>query len=108
MPVSLLVSDEVTSELVQHDERSVMNINPEKPEQRIQLAGTIVTSDEAFQQKFSENVSRVWAHLYLYTALHLALAKHRKQSVQFLLKSLKEPSVLLTNKPYAVLGKLIL
>lgn len=103
----LLTSNEVTAELVYHKNRSVLNIVPEKLENRILMAGNLVTEDQAFKEKYSRNESKVWAHLNLYTSLHLAIAKQYKRATQYLIKSFREPSVLLTRKPYAVLKKLI-
>ena len=104
----LLVSNEITSELVQHDERSVLQTDPERLINRIRKAGYLVTQDPAFKKKFSGNDSLVWAHLNLYSSLHLVLAKHKSQSLSYLLKAFKVPSIWLSQKPYAILNQLIL
>ncbi len=104
----LLVSNEITSELFQHNERSVMTISPDNLINRINKAGLLVVSDPAFNNRFSGKESLLWAHLNLYISLHLALSNRKIQSFNYLLKALKVPSVLFSRKPFAILKKYIL
>ncbi|MEM6634197.1 MAG: glycosyltransferase [Bacteroidota bacterium] len=78
----------VTSALVHHDERSVLNFNAEKLIQRKKLMIQYVFSNENFMEKYGKFKQRIIGNTYLYIALHLALTKkYRMQAIRWLLKS---------------------
>ncbi|WP_339811908.1 glycosyltransferase [uncultured Imperialibacter sp.] len=97
----------ISAYLIQHDERSVMRTDVATLEKRIQLAGELVMKDGFVTQKFSGKEGVIWAHLYLYVALHGVLAGSRKTGLRYVLKATQKhwPS-LFTTKVLVIFAKL--
>lgn len=101
-------SNEITSAIINHEERSVLNIRVDKLIRRIELAYHYLLEDEAFKHKFGKFRRPMLAHLQLYLSLHLVLAQHKKQSFYYILQALKNhPQVFFTKKFIVILSKLL-
>lgn len=99
----------VTSAIVQHDERSVVNADRQKLEKRISLLETSVFGDPEFRKVFGSKASRFKANNRIYIALHLALSKNdRLGAITFLLRALACSPYALSNRAfYGTLKRLI-
>ncbi len=100
-------SNTITSTIINHDLRSVLNFNNEKLIKRLEIFIYYVRNDKLFSVKYGQYISLLTAHSYTYVALHIALAKNSKvTSLRFLLKALSTNlSVLLTKRFYSILIK---
>lgn len=101
-------TNEITSVMINHDARSVLNVDADKLEKRIQLAYQYLLEDERFNKQFGAFKGAIQAHLYLYLSLHLILANHKKKGVYYAWEALKKhPQVLFTKKFIVILYKLL-
>ena len=84
-------SQTVTSALVHHDERSVLNFNIEKLIHRKELMLHYLSANEEFVKQNEKYLPHLKANAYLYIALHLALTKkHKKEAIHWLSKALRQ------------------
>ncbi len=80
---------EITSAIIQHDERSVMNVTPASLEKKFQAFFKAIESNQDIRAYYKEKISRLYCSCYSYIALHLALTKkYRKESLRWFMKSL--------------------
>jgi len=68
---------DVTSRLINHDERSVVNTDAQKLIVRINLLIEKVTTDALFDQSIGTDFNKFKSYQLLYLALHLALSGNR-------------------------------
>ncbi|MBB6460747.1 glycosyltransferase family 2 protein [Flammeovirga kamogawensis] len=95
----ILYSNTVTSTLVFHDDRSVLNFSKEKLIERKLLFLKYIKSDKKFRSVYGQYIKAIEAGAYSYIALHIALTKKDKfTSLKYLWKSIKV-------RPYQVLEK---
>lgn len=81
-------SNRVTSMLINHSERSVLQVNKEKLIRRQEVFLKYIWQDIKVHERFGRWKKFVEAETYTYIALHLALAKkYRKEVLGFLAKS---------------------
>lgn len=101
-------SNQVTSVLVNHEGRSVLQVNKEKLIRRQEAFLKYIWEDEKVKTRFGKWKKFVEAETYTYIALHLALAKkYRKDVLSFLSKSLLTyPGVLSRRRFWASLKHL--
>ncbi len=86
----LFCSNEVTSAIVHHDNRSVLITDKDKLINRIELLEKYLFEDERFLEEFKDDIKTFQSNNRIYIALHLALTKqHRVQSLNYLLDSLR-------------------
>lgn len=99
----------VTASLVQHDTRSVMEVNPQKLIQRLQLFIKYVSEDVAFQKKYYALLPAMKSQAWSYIALHFALTHtHKKETIEYLLKALRiYPKFILQKRFYVILKNLV-
>lgn len=91
----------VTSAIVQHDSRSVLNTDREKLIRRINILETSLLADDAFVEKFRRQIPEFKANNRVYIALHLALSKSdRGGAVNYLLKSLLQSPKAFQNRAF--------
>lgn len=100
----ILTCQKSTAQLVQHDSRSVVQINPEKLIMRIDLLRYYVSQDTVFLSKFKNGVKRWNAYLDIYIALHLSLLKNLKfQALKFAFRGItKSPSIVLSKRLWVI------
>ena len=100
----------ITSAIVQHDSRSVVNTDQNKLEDRIGLLEKYLEQDEAFLDRYSDKLSIFKANNRVYVALHIALSKtNRAGAVKYLYQALREsPSALKARGFYGTIKRLYL
>ncbi|GHM99862.1 hypothetical protein WSM22_13520 [Cytophagales bacterium WSM2-2] len=75
MPI--LAFEEVTSRLINHDERSVTTAAPKKLIERISLLDIKLEADPYFQKAFGSKKGKFGSYRTLYLSLHLAMSGER-------------------------------
>lgn len=97
----------ICASMINHDSRSVLNINVAKLIQRKDILLHTIHQDEQIQNFYGKKgVANIEAHFYLYISLHLAMAKKRKEAVQYLMKALRcKFSVVATYKFWVIVKK---
>jgi glycosyltransferase involved in cell wall biosynthesis len=100
----------VTSTVVNHDSRSVINIEPEKFLVRIGILQNELLKDDGFMKFYGSRVRIFQSYLNIYIALHLAMANHpRKASLGFLIHALRKyPQVIFSYRFLAALKNITL
>jgi glycosyltransferase involved in cell wall biosynthesis len=99
----------VTAALVNHESRSVLQIDAGKFVIRITLAKKYISEDEQVKSKFGAKLKKIAAYLDLYAALHLAISNHKPMGWKFLRQSFSQwPAVLFNYRFLVVVKKLIL
>lgn len=103
----ILYNNTITSTIINHDLRSVLNFNNEKLIMRLALFIHYVSKDAKFIEKYGKYLNLLTAHSFTYVSLHIALTKNNKTtSLLYLWKALiKSPSVLSTKRFYSILLK---
>ena len=71
----ILYSNEITSTLISHEDRSVLNMEKDKLINRQELFFKYAFQNEAFLKKYGTYKQRIKSNFFSYTALHLALTK---------------------------------
>lgn len=106
--IPILTYRDVTSRLIQHDDRSVMDTDTEKLSTRIYLLEDKLQRDKFFVDRFSNRVHEFRAYNALYLALHLTISGERLLALKKLLYSFKQKArVMLTYRFAVVLKKII-
>lgn len=100
----------VTSAIVQHNERSVMQIDKEKWIKKINNFIQYVTNNPAILQKYKNQLHLFYCGAYTYLALHLSFNKqYRFDALKYLLKGLKyNPFFFFSRRTMAIFKKIIL
>ncbi|HLA58610.1 MAG TPA: glycosyltransferase family 2 protein, partial [Puia sp.] len=79
----------VTSAVVHHDERSLMNLDPDKLIASTNVVVEYLKNDIPFLEGYSDKVSYHFANHYTFLALILALTKKRRyQTVKYLIRAI--------------------
>ncbi len=101
-------NDVVTSALVQHEERSVLNFSEVDLISRKEFFIDTIISNKKFCKKYSSSIDLIKSNAFTYISLHLALIKSRKKSIKFLLKGIKlKPTFIFNKRFYAILKNLL-
>jgi len=107
MPI--LTFPEVTSRLINHDTRSVIETNPRKLVDRITLLDEKLMADPQFKKTFGDNLEKFGSYRTLYLALHLALSGERWQAFRSLVYTAYQyPYVIFTYRFIVAFKKIIL
>ncbi len=88
--VPIITFPEITSRLINHNERSVNLVDPQKLVTRISLLERKVKDNREFVKKFGKNVAIFSSYCSLYLALHLALCGQRWQSLKCLMLTARQ------------------
>lgn len=97
----LYCDNRITSAIVQHSDRSVINTSRSKLESRIRLLEEALSGDPHFMSRFGERWSEFQANNRVYIALHLALAKSdRIAAAGYLVKALSRSPKALANRAF--------
>lgn len=106
---TILYSNEVTSKVMDHDERSIRNYDIDKIITRDLLLIEKLKKDEAFVKKYKLQVPYFEADRYTFFALLLALKKKRVESIKYLLRAFYiDPSVLMRKRFLASVKHILL
>jgi glycosyltransferase involved in cell wall biosynthesis len=107
--VPILTFPEVTSRLINHDMRSVIQADPKKLMTRISLLEQKLLHDEKFMQRFGNKMTMFSSYRTLYLALHLALSGERGQALKsLLLTAYHYPYVIFSYRFAVALKKIML
>jgi len=104
----LYYSNTITSSILQHDDRSVLNKNADGLLQRVNLLMELIERNTTVQDFMQKDVVRFKCSCTSYLSLHLALMKdQKKQALNYLFKSLViRPAFLFERRFYAILKNL--
>lgn len=99
----------VTSAIVQHGERSVMQIDKDRWITKVETFIQYVTQNPDVKNKFGKYFPAFYASAYSYLALHLSFNKsYRNEAWQYFLKALKHhPPILFTRRAAAIMKRII-
>ena len=102
----LYYSNEVTSCIMQHDQRSVVaSFNAEKLEIRMKKLIELVKSKDYYNSNHKKIIA---SHRYLYLSLHLALLNESKLSINYLMKAIQlKPQLLFHRKTLGIIKNLV-
>jgi glycosyltransferase involved in cell wall biosynthesis len=101
-------SNEITSSIIYHPDRSVLQADEEKLLSRKELSLKHAFEDSAVKTQYSKYFPRIESYLDLYISLHLTLAKNKKRAWKYLRSALLlNPAVLFSRRFYAILKHLV-
>ncbi len=102
-------TNQISSTVVSHDQRSVITVNRDKLIRRQELFLKYIWQDAECLKKFGRSKKGMEADVYTYIALHLALTKqHRPDVVRYLFKSVvTQPNALSTRRFWASIKHII-
>jgi glycosyltransferase involved in cell wall biosynthesis len=107
--VPILAFPEVTSRLINHDDRSVITTNTEKLMTRIYVLDKKLHADKKFMETFGDRVTMFTSYRSLYLALHLALCGERWLAFKSLLFTARQyPYVIFTHRFMVAIKKIVL
>ncbi len=107
--VPLKVCQEVTFKLIQHANRSLSNISPDRVIERDSFLLAELLRDKYFTKRFSADLPLFEADRYTFFALTLVLAKRRSETILFLSKSvMATPKVVIRRRFWACIKLVIL
>ncbi len=99
----------VTSYLIEHEERSVLNFNPRQLIKRKELMLNYLFKDEKANKYYSPYKNVLYSNAYSYISLHLILANYKKTGIKYYLKALiKRPLLFFNRKSLGIFKQLIL
>jgi glycosyltransferase involved in cell wall biosynthesis len=107
--VPILTFPEITSRLINHDDRSVITTNTEKLMTRINLLDKKLYEDDKFMERFGTRLVMFTSYRSLYLALHLALSGKRWQAFKSLCYTVtRYPNVIFQYRFVVAMKKIIL
>jgi len=107
--VPILTFPEITSRLINHEDRSVITTDPKKLMTRISLLDTRLQADSKFMDHYGAKLSMFTSYRTLYLALHLALSGERWQAFKSLLYTARQyPYVIVSYRFIVALKKIVL
>lgn len=103
-------SDTITSALVQHPERSVVQSNPGALRKRMKAFREIVEANAEVSQKYARLLPGLWANVSTYLALHLSEIPGNKAAAanQLFYGVARSPGVLLHRRAWAIIRNILL
>ncbi|MEM9983122.1 MAG: glycosyltransferase family A protein [Bacteroidota bacterium] len=101
-------SNQVVAAIINHEERSVLNVEEKTLRLRIDLAMQYAFEDTQVQAYYGSYYHLMYAHLFLYISLHLILSKKKKLGLTYWWRSLRRaPHLLFTRKTLAIFKHLL-
>jgi len=99
------VDKEITSSLVQHDNRSVINTTPEALERKFNAFWKALEGDATTFSFISKAKNKFYASCYTYIALHIALThKNQLSALNWMMKGwMKHPQIIFSRRSAAIL-----
>ena len=102
----IFYSPAVSSTLVFHSMRSVLNMNKEELIKRKELMLEYILKDSVFISKYEKYVSQLKADAYSYIALHSILAGEKRVGINYYLKALlNKPSFFFSKRAIIILKR---
>jgi len=107
--VPILTFPEITSRLINHDDRSVINVDPQRLVIRISMLEKRLEGNTAFTERFGKTAAIFSSYCSLYLALHLALCGERWLAFKNLMRTASQYPLAMTNYRFIVaLKKIVL
>jgi glycosyltransferase involved in cell wall biosynthesis len=105
----LYYSNIITSQLVEHDGRSVNTINGSKLIIRLEYLIALIKKNSTVLNYYKSNTRKIYADSYGYISIHLSYSVHwKRKSISYLLKSIiQSPSVILQLRTLAIIRNLL-
>ena len=105
----IVTSPEITSIIIQHDQRSVMLTSVEKIEKRFAAFYRHVFADEGIKKYYKGRLGSLRASCETYMALHIALTKKfRSATIKHLFSGIcHSPAIIFKRRFYAILKRLL-
>lgn len=102
-------SNSITSSVIQHDDRSVMDSDKTKIKEKVNRFVKYVSEDEINIEKFGTRLNKALASAWTYAALHLVVAHENKFEVlRYLVKGLRTyPLEIFKKRTLVIFKKLI-
>lgn len=98
----------ISSACIDHDERSMREVNSEKLIERVNLAINYCFADINVQKVYNPYKKTILANCYCYIALHMVLGNHKKLAIKYLLKSIiLKPFIIFDKRSLATIKRLI-
>lgn len=99
----------ITSEVIQHDERSVLQTAPEKIEQRFNIFRKLIYNNESIRNYYKGSLNKFDSSCETYIALHLVLTgKYKFIAIKHLIKGIAyQPSAIFSRRFLAIFKHLI-
>jgi len=105
----ILTFSEVTSRLINHEDRSVVQTNTTKLMTRITILDDKLQRNAKFMERFGNRLSVFTSYRRLYLALHLAMSGERWQAFKSLIYTVRQYPYVVSNYRFAVaLKKIVL
>lgn len=101
----IYLSSAVTSLIIDHDERSVMQYNEERLLGRKNELLKSLSADEIFIERFPTHLKKIEAHMFSYISLHAVLCGFKMNGFKYLLKALALNPVELFSKRFLAICK---
>ena len=101
-------SNIITSSIINHDFRSVMQFNEKSLKNRTRYLIEALKNDEVFRKKRGKYINAIHAHMLSYTSLHAVLASEKKIAIKYLVKAIKRSyRTIFSKRFFAILKHLI-
>jgi glycosyltransferase involved in cell wall biosynthesis len=99
----------VTSAIIQHDERSVMQIDKDRWIKKVETFIQYVVNNPDIQKKYGSRMHLFYCGAYSYLALHLSFdSKNRKDALHYYFKSLKYyPGFFFSKRSLAIIKRVL-
>lgn len=98
----------ISSAIIDHENRSMMDINPLKLIRRVKLSLIYSFKNENVKKTYGNYKKTIIANSYCYIALHLALGKHKNLALKYLLKSIiLKPFIIFDKRSLATIKRLL-
>lgn len=98
----------ISSACIDHEERSMRDVNPNKLIERINLSVKYCFEDKMVQKVYNHYKKTIIANCYCYIALHMVLGNHKKLAIKYLLKSIiLKPFIIFDKRSLATIKRLI-
>jgi len=106
---SFLNSNEITSTVIQHDERSVMTPDTSKIKLKVERFVRYVLEDDMNKVRFGSGENKAVASAWTYAALHLILANEKRKVVlRYLFKGIRScPKEMIKKRFFVIVKKLV-
>lgn len=102
-------TNEISSALLQHEGRGVLNINKKLLIRNMELLLKYITSNALFMDGYKQYLSYIRSGASSYIALHLVLANDLKGGIEYYFKSIKEnPISIFRRRSFAIVKHILI
>lgn len=98
----------VTGAIIDHQDRSVINIEKGALSKRIELLVKYLFEDTEVIKKYGKFKRLILANLWLYAALHLAISNYKRSATKYILNAFRKyPLIVFNKKIFAIIKNLL-